>query len=293
MTLSMAWIRTVGTQEELLFASDSRLSGGSDWDCCPKLMLLPRGDSVIGFAGSTLDAYPLMIQFRTWVETHPGALNRGLDINKLKKRMRLMFNDMRLFITDLPTGQKKPDPPECELIFGGWSWKTGSFRAWRFRYVPSSEIFDFEPVGMGVRVARDHPIVFAGTRAAVDKARDDIIALLKSRNLFRLGMPYFDMEPFEALRDIIRHGEFDDVGGPPQIVKVYKNGTSKPFAVRWGMPNGRELSALGRPLFERERTSLPVVDPDQINFLPLKTVEKRLQRAQSRHGAEPDALANA
>ena len=130
MTLCMAWIRTVGAHEELLFASDSRLSGGSDWDCCPKLMLLPRGDSVIGFAGSTFDAYPMMIQFRNWVETHPAALNRGLDINELKKQMRLMFNDMRLFITDLPVGQKEPDPPDCELIFGGWSWKTNqSLRA--------------------------------------------------------------------------------------------------------------------------------------------------------------------
>src|ERR1019366_314181 len=67
MTLSMAWIRTVGSHEELVFASNSRLSGGADWDSCPKLMLLPRGDSLIGFAGSTLDAYPLMLQFRNWI----------------------------------------------------------------------------------------------------------------------------------------------------------------------------------------------------------------------------------
>jgi hypothetical protein len=160
-------------------------------------MLLLRGDSLIGFAGSTLDAYPLMLQFRNWIETHPGARNRSLDINELKKRMRTVFNDMRLFIDDLPHGQSKPDPPDCELIFGGWSWQAGDFRAWRFQYVPSREILDFEPVGHGIKVGRDHPIVFAGTRAAVEKAREEIIRLLSNRGLFRQGIRYFDMEPFE------------------------------------------------------------------------------------------------
>ena len=286
MTLSMAWIRTVGVHEELVFASDSRLSGGSDWDCCPKLMMLPRGDSLIGFAGSTFDAYPLMIQFRNWIETHPAALRRGLDINEIKKRMRLIFNDMRGFISDLPRGQKKPDPPDCELIFGGWSWQTGSFRAWRFHYISVREAFDFEPVGSSIRVAHNHPIVFAGTRAAVEKARSDIIALLRSRSLFRPGIRYFDMEPFEVLRDIIRAGEFNDVGGPPQIVKVYKNGTSQPFAVKWPISGGRELSVLGRPLFDRERTGLPVIDPDKINFVPLKTLQKRMHKTLTRPVSE-------
>jgi hypothetical protein len=280
----MAWIRTVGSHEELLFASDSRLSGGADWDCCPKLMLLPRGDSVMGFAGSTFDAYPLMLQFRNWVETHPEALTRYLDINELKKRMRRMFNDMRLFITDLPRGQNEPDPPDCELIFGGWSWKTGSFRAWRFHYVDVHKRLDFDPVGSGFKVGRNHPIVFAGTRAAVEKARDDIVRLLRDRDLFQEGLQYFDMEPFEVLRDIIRAAAFHDVGGPPQLIKIYKNGTSKPFAIKWATEHGRTITVLGRPLFPREKTHLPVIDPDLINFVPIDTIQKRLQRAEAREG---------
>src|SRR5271156_1181390 len=99
MTLCMAWIRTVGAHEELLFASDSRLSGGSDWDCCPKLLLLPRGDSILSFAGATVDAYPMMLQFRNWIDIDQRARDRSHDINDLKKRMRVIFNDMRLFIS--------------------------------------------------------------------------------------------------------------------------------------------------------------------------------------------------
>jgi len=274
MTLSMAWIRTVASQNELVFASDSRLSGGSDWDCCPKIILLPRTDCLISFAGATLDAYPMILQFRNWLDIHPSARNRSLDIKDLKKRMRLVFNDMRLFISDLPKGQAAPDPPDCEVIFGGWSWKALKFLAWRFRYVPSRGIMDFEPLGSGIKIAKDHPIVFAGTRSAVDKAREMIIALLQSRNRFRQG-PYFDMEPFEVLSDIIRSEEFADVGGPPQVIKVYQHGNCQPFAVRWAMPHGRDLTVLGRPLFPTEQQRLPVIDPNNISFLPEKALRKR------------------
>jgi hypothetical protein len=279
MTLAMAWIRTVGSHEEMVFASDSRLSGGSDWDCCPKLLSLPRGDSLLAFAGSTYDAYPMMLQFRNWVENNPGALNRARDITDLKKRMRMVFNDMRKFISDLPHGQTQPDPPDCELIFGGWSWKKLSFQAWRFHYVPSRGILDFEPVQSGLIVGRDHPIVFAGTRAAVEAARTQIVEMLKAGGNFRPGKRYFDMEPFEALRDIIRSNVYADVGGPPQVIKVYQHGNSQPFAVKWKMPGGRYTTVLGRPLFPGEQTRLPLIDPDAINFVPAKTLEKRARSA--------------
>ena len=49
-------------RQELLVASDSRLRGGYAWDAAPKLLRLPRGDSVLAFAGQTDFAYPLMLQ---------------------------------------------------------------------------------------------------------------------------------------------------------------------------------------------------------------------------------------
>lgn len=276
MTLTMAWVRKVGERDELVFASDSRLSGGSDWDCCPKILLLPRGDSLLAFAGNTMDAYPLMLQFRNWLEIHPSARNRSLDINDLKKRMRTVFNDMRLFISDLPVGQTTPDPAKCEMILGGWSWKHLAFKIWRFHYLESRAAFDYEPEGSGVRVGRDHPIVFAGDRPAIDYAREIIIAKLKERNRFHT--PYLDMEPFEALRDIIRSGSFLDVGGPPQLVKIYRHGNYQPFAILWPMPHDRKIRVLGRPLFPREAHRLPVIDPDNIRFLPEKASAKKIRR---------------
>ena len=65
------------------------------------------------------------------------------------------------------------------------------------------------------------------------------------------------------------------MGGPPQLIKIYPHGNDQPFAVKWDMPDQRILTVLGRPLFVHEQTRLPVIDPDAINFLPLKTLEKR------------------
>jgi hypothetical protein len=52
----MAWVRNIGGVRELLVASDSRLCGGQFWDANPKIVLLPRTDCVLSFAGDTFDA---------------------------------------------------------------------------------------------------------------------------------------------------------------------------------------------------------------------------------------------
>jgi len=217
-----------------------------------------------------------MMQLHNWIQLDPSARNTAYDINDLKKRIRDKFNDMRLFIGDLPKGQTKPDPPDCEMIFGGWSWKSSSFKFWRFYYMKQRDEFDFEPGGYSIKVSRSQPIAFAGTRAAVELARDRIIELLKSKGRFQT--PYCDMEPFEVLRDIIREQKFHDVGGPPQIAKIYKNGHTQVFAVRWDMPQDRTLAVLGRPLIPKERVHLRVLDPDHINFMPEKTISKKLAK---------------
>ena len=38
MSIVVAWIRKVNNCEELVFISDSRLSGGQRWDQCPKMI---------------------------------------------------------------------------------------------------------------------------------------------------------------------------------------------------------------------------------------------------------------
>jgi ATP-dependent protease HslVU (ClpYQ) peptidase subunit len=74
----MAWLRSVGGVRELVIASDSRLSGGQFWDANPKIMLLPRSDAVLSFAGTTSDAYPLMLQAYNSIRMYPPASSRAV-----------------------------------------------------------------------------------------------------------------------------------------------------------------------------------------------------------------------
>jgi hypothetical protein len=52
MTVAIAWVRAIRDCEELLFVSDSRLSGdGRNLDVSPKILTLPRTDCAICFGG--------------------------------------------------------------------------------------------------------------------------------------------------------------------------------------------------------------------------------------------------
>jgi hypothetical protein len=81
MTLAIAWIRAVGANTELVFASDSRLTGGRNIDHFQKVFSLPREDRCIAFSGSTSIAYPFSrlsylltyAAFVTW-RTTPGVI---------------------------------------------------------------------------------------------------------------------------------------------------------------------------------------------------------------------------
>lgn len=61
MTLCIAWIRKVKEEPELVFATDSVLTGGEEWKHGIKLFELPRKDCLICFSGVTTRAYPLIL----------------------------------------------------------------------------------------------------------------------------------------------------------------------------------------------------------------------------------------
>ena len=58
MTISIAWTRKESDVEQLAFASDSRISAGEKFDACPKMLVLPRGDCGIAYAGTWATLFP-------------------------------------------------------------------------------------------------------------------------------------------------------------------------------------------------------------------------------------------
>jgi hypothetical protein len=83
-------------------------------------------------------------------------------------------------------------------------------------------------------------------------------------NLSRLHM-----EPFEAIRDLLRNREWrslpdrDSIGGAPQMMKVFQYCQTASFAFMWPDSDGTTRPFLnGRPCLDYENLDIMCLDPD-------------------------------
>ncbi len=83
------------------------------------------------------------------------------------------------------------------------------------------------------------------------------------------------MEPLEVLRDMLRSGDFDTIGGAPQVGKVFPYLQSALLPLYWPDSSG-EPHVGGRPALPYEVFSTPIIDPE----------------ARSAHAAMPEEAAD-
>lgn len=74
------------------------------------------------------------------------------------------------------------------------------------------------------------------------------------------------MEPFEILVSMIRDPQYDSIGGPPQVVKVYPHMNSLPHNVFWPIGGEKTRTYLGRPLLSYESNRFLTLDPDSLQL---------------------------
>jgi hypothetical protein len=258
MTISVAWLRSVADTEELVFASDSRLTGGYAWDACPKLLPLARGDSVLAFAGDTSFAYPVMLQVATAVRTSSKSRDRSQDIQELKGHVLDLINGMRGFLHSAVAAVDVTGQERTFLLLGGYSWRQRRFLLWKLHFDASIDAFTFRPASPWGGVDAIRTLAVAGDD--VEVFRDALTELLRSRGKRERGG--FDFEPFEVLRDMIRSSKHPTIGGPAQVVKVYRHMNAVPFPVAWPSASSGQITLLGRTLLQYERPSTGVLDPD-------------------------------
>lgn len=270
----MAWVRTVGKSRELVMATDSRLRFGCAWDCCPKLMMMPRSDIAVAFSGDTQYAYPLILQMSSAIEHYSRSKSRAMDLYDLKGFTVKMFNQLRDLITDLPRGQEHADPPETKFILGGYSWRRKRFAVWLIHFDAHSRKFTFRPSHSWPRSKGKKVLCMTGDH--LDEAKRLIVAKLKKKNKLLEGG--FDMEPFEVLRDMIRSGKFPEIGGAPQVLKVQEHMNCTPYSVYWPDRQSNNISLLGRPLFDYEFSEAMILDPDSLEVFGRDSSSTRLVR---------------
>lgn len=257
MTMAMSWVRSVGDTEEMVVASDSRLRMGGHWDCCPKIVQLPRLDSALCFSGNTMYAYPVMIQAINLVNMHFKLSTRGMSLTEFRGHLVRVLNHMMTKVGDLP---REDEQPGTEFILSGYCCHSRAFKAWKIHFDPHLKRFTHRPSKRWKGGNQKKILTFTGDYE--DEFHQKLVELLRSKG--KLGSGGFDMEPFEVLRDMLREGTRPDIGGAPQLVKIYRNINTIPFGVPWDSNGTTELCLLGRPLLDYERHNHLNIDTDSL-----------------------------
>lgn len=276
MTLSIAWIRKVGSIKELVVATDSRLTSGKAWDCCPKIKILNRGDSVLCFAGETDYSYPMLEQIATSVNTYPKHSCRATDLTDVRGHILRLITNMREFLHNSIEKGKifKPDPPKTNFILAGYSWKFDKFCIWELKYSSIENAYIHQSPktlmknDMVILLDAANHLKTKDTKLTVNKIRKRIFDKMVSNG--KKSGDGMDMEPFEVLRDIIRAEEDWAIGGTPQVVKVYKHMNVMPYGIFWPNKDSKQVTFMGRPLMNYETLKYPIIDPDTFELSLMK-----------------------
>tara|TARA_R110002073_G_scaffold118918_1_gene258367 strand:- start:222994 stop:223839 length:846 start_codon:yes stop_codon:yes gene_type:complete len=263
MTLSVAWVRTAGESQELVIATDSRLRFGCAWDACQKIFMMPRGDCAVCFAGDTQYAYPLMNAIDSTIRSYPKSMNRQQELSVLKGHILRVMNRMLESISNLPIGQEKLDDPKAFFLFGGFCWRKKEFLLWTLHYDSKIRLFTFRPTSRWAGVDGHKKIAFVGDY--IDDAKGRLVDKLRAKNSLDQGG--FDMEPLEVLCDMLGDGnEYPQIGGAPQVAKIYQRCASVAFPVMWGGENEQSPHFLGRPYLPGEGVYPPVLELSTMTF---------------------------
>lgn len=240
----------------MVVASDSRLGGGERWDACAKIFDIGREDAVLAFAGHTWRALPLVLQAVATTRSYNGSALRTLDLPQFAGHVEEVLNA----VLAEATGEAAAEPPECEFLLAGWSWRLNSFRIY---------IYNFDEKTWRFNVTRKPPRL---PRALRGPGRGTLFATLGDggkRLQGKLARAYgqgdisgaLDYHPLEHLYRQTQDSSVseDSVGGPVQVSKVYRSIRVEHFAVR--TPTGLFVS--GRPVLPYENLDLRAIEREE------------------------------
>jgi hypothetical protein len=274
LTLSLAWIRSTKTGDELCFASDSRLVGGGNVDQCQKVFALPREDCAISFCGSTDIAYPFILQLINSIAENRKMFHRAVDVDDLKGRVVALLNRFITSHAGTHPISFVDELSKTEFLFGGHSWKRSRFRLWHVffdvkvgRYV-AGDCYVWKRFGVKRRQAA--LVGFCGNYVP------DFLTSLEAKlapqrsTLSPTARLVLDVEPLQTLSEMLRDAAYTDrthsngslIGGSPQVLKVYPFARTDQFAVEWLESGRKVLTSRGRRLAHYERASSVMIDPD-------------------------------
>lgn len=265
MTLCAAWIREVDDSKELVFATDSTLTGGEKWNHGVKLFELPRQDCLLCFAGETYRAYPLILNLTAAIKHNERLRNPKLDIAEVLYSVADLFTELVRSIFNKPKGDADYIGSEAKFLFGGWSWRENRFRIWRLHYSLDAEGFIFVEE---TQSSRSRVCVFLGDPEDAKKNIADMAQQRYKDELTRLDKfdSQLDMEPLSVLIDMSRDKGVYEVDGALQIGKVYRSGSNEFFGIMWPSVEG-DSYFLGKKYARHNKPRVRYYDPDTSELL--------------------------
>ncbi|WP_186758199.1 hypothetical protein [Echinicola salinicaeni] len=271
MTLCVAWIRQVEDTEELVFATDSCLTGaGEKWDNGVKLFELPNRDGLICFTGTTSRAYPLILNLISSINHDEQFKKNFASVVDLKDHILDLFSDLIKSITDF-VEDKHTIRGEARFLFGGWDWKASQFRIWYVLYNSDKECFEASELTDDSQKTNFY--VFIGEAKDIDieeEAQTRFTNLLIKENKLHNKL---NMEPLKILREVSLDSDIQGVSGSLQIAKVHKSNQSEFFGIFWPSSKGKPHFQ-GRKYKLTEKPSVQYFDPDTFEILELDIPSK-------------------
>ncbi|MGE4403724.1 MAG: hypothetical protein AB7F61_18895 [Desulfobulbus sp.] len=271
MTLCTAWVRQINNTDELVFATDSTLTGGEKWDHGIKLFELPRKDCLLCFAGQTSRAYPLILNLVSSLQFNKRLENPETSISEILNHVSELFTSLiKTVVSEIQSENIHDLRGSARFLFGGWCWQTNCFRIWKLYYSQDAEGFLFDELTNDTSKTRFYTFMGGAAIDVETVAKQKFKEILMAEDLVDLKL---DMEPLRVLRDIALDPAVREVGGSLQIAKVYKSGKSEFFGIYWPSIKGNPCFQ-GREHNEYSKPAVRYFSPDTFEITDLELPER-------------------
>lgn len=267
MTLCTAWIRQEKDNQELVFATDSMLTGGGEtWKHGIKLFELPRKDCLLCFAGETAKAYPLILNLISSIKFDQKVMNQHTDLRQVLDYLCGTFTELINSLEYEINNDDYNPYTAAKFIFGGWNWKTQLLEFWEIYYGSEEKRFLYKGFDS------ENPRAYLMIGDHLEEAEELFIEELSKNNKRIQGS--YDMEPFLVLSRMARdNSNYRSIDGALQIAKVYQSGSTEFFGVMWPSVKGK-YTFLGRKLNPYIKPQIRFIDPDLGIILDLELPQK-------------------
>lgn len=288
MTLCTAWIRQSINTEELVFATDSTLTGGEKWDNGIKLFELPRKDCLLCFTGDTIRAYPLILNLVSSITFDNYLSKPEVSISEILNYISDLFTNLvKTVVSEINNEDIHQLRGSAKFLFGGWCWQTNKFRIWHLFYSKEVEGFLYKELTNVNDKTRFYAFIGEAKDIDIEKdAQSRFNKLLFEQDKIDAKL---DMEPLSILRDIALDKTIREVGGSLQIAKVYKSGRSEFFGILWPSSQGKPYFQ-GREYNDYNKPRIKYLNPDTCELMDLEVPKKLNELVEYNFGMFSDLI---